>query len=70
MLMMRRSEKAEALRKIPIFASLGNRHLNLIARSVDEAAWRRASYLPDKAAWRGKASSSSMDKRALTETAS
>ncbi len=36
MLLRRRSEKAEALRQVPLFANLSQRHLDLVAREADE----------------------------------
>jgi CRP-like cAMP-binding protein len=36
MLLRRRSDKADALRKVPLFNGLSRRHLDLIAREADE----------------------------------
>ena len=36
MLLRRRSEKVEVLKKVPLFTGLGGRHLDLIARGADE----------------------------------
>ena len=38
MLLRRRSEKAEALKKVPLFSALSGRHLDLIAKEADEVA--------------------------------
>ena len=37
LLLKRRSEKIELLRKVPLFSELGRRHLNVIAGVADEA---------------------------------
>ena len=36
LLLKRRSDKIELLRKVPLFSELGRRHLNVIARVADE----------------------------------
>jgi CRP/FNR family cyclic AMP-dependent transcriptional regulator len=36
MLLTRRSEKIDLLRKVPLFSGLGRRHLEMIARAADE----------------------------------
>ncbi len=36
MLLMRRSEKMDLLKEVPLFSALSRRHLNLIARHADE----------------------------------
>lgn len=36
MLLRKKSEKIDALKRVPLFSGLSNRHLELIARSVDE----------------------------------
>lgn len=43
MLLHRRSQKADLLRKVPLFSELSKRHLNEIAKHADQAEMREGS---------------------------